>query len=202
MQRPTYSRHHPGKNILAIDCETSGIVFGDFDETFKQYQVVSFGLIIADSETFAEVDSCYVEIKFDGSKYKWDDGAEAVHGLSVDHLASNGETSEGAAETIANFLFPHFGTGKVCVLGHNTYFDICGLRQILSPFGVMPDLHHVVIDTSPLGFITTGIYKSNDLFQLFGAEARGKHNALDDARQALAVARGIKELVQAGLDTV
>jgi hypothetical protein len=51
-----------------------------------------------------------------------------------------------------------------------------------------------------IGFHATGLYKSDDLFTLFGAEKRSEHDALEDARQALAVARGVKDLISAGLE--
>ncbi len=84
-------------------------------------------------------------------------------------------------------------------LGHNANFDIEAMRQLLVPYGVMPDLHHVVLDTSALGFVAIGKYRSNEVFEFFNGERAAHHNALDDARMTLAVARGINLLVQAAL---
>lgn len=199
----SYSRAHPGKYSLWIDWETTG---ADFDSglTTKKYQGISFGAVIASNDTFEEVASLYRELKFDETKYQWTGGAEKVHGLSREHLAEHGVNREDALHDLLEFIQQYLGTtGKIMIGGQNVWFDLDFTNQLTTDCaGFNLDWHHVKLETSALGFITTGIYKSNDLFPLFGAEARGKHNALDDARQALAVARGIKELVQAGLDMV
>ena len=56
----------------------------------------------------------------------------------------------------------------------------------------MPEVHHVVLDTSPLGFITIGKYRSNDVFDFFTGGTRAEHNALDDALQCLTVAHSVR----------
>ncbi len=202
MTKPIYSRVHPGKYILIVDVETSGSTFGTYEETFKRYQAIAFGAIVATSDTFEEVASLSIKVKFDASKYEWSAEAEKMHGLSREHLEALGLENEEAAAELAEFILNHFGTGKVMFANHNPWFDIEALRQLLEPHGVMPDLHHVVLDTSALGFITMGKYRSNDVFSFFNGERPAVHDALGDARMALGVLRGIREIVNTVLAEV
>ncbi len=199
MLQPIYSRTAPGQFILCLDCETSGSTFGTYTETFQKYQAISFGAIVATSDTFEVVSELYFKIKFDAKKYEWTMEAERIHGITRENLEEEGLNNEEAAATLAEFILNHFGTGKVMFLGHNANFDIEAMRQLLVPYGVMPDLHHVVLDTSALGFVAIGKYRSNEVFEFFNGERAAQHNALDDARMTLAVARGINLLVQAAL---
>lgn len=199
MKKPFYSRAHPGSNILVIDFETSGSTFGTYEETFSRYQGLSFGAVIANSTTFEPVKTIYQEIKFD-PKYEWSDEAEKIHGLSREYLNEHGASNEEAAANLAEFILGTFGTGKVMVLGHNIWFDIEAMRQLLEPHGVMPDIHHVVLDTSPAAFIAIGKYKSNDVFEFFTGKVRdGSHNALDDALMALETVRNMRAMFNQAL---
>ena len=199
MTKPIYSRAHPGKHILVLDTETTGSTFGTYEETFSRYQAIQFGAIVADSQTFEEVDSLEFLVKFD-PRYEWTEGAEKIHGISRLRLAEEGLADEDAALVLGEFILKHFGTGKVMLLGHNTWFDIEAMRQLLEKYKVMPDLHHVVLDTSSLGWVTCGRYRSNDLFEYFLGGRAEKHGALDDARMTLTVARTVRQLMNAALD--
>lgn len=193
-----YPKHSAGSQILVIDWETSGSSFSTYEETFQQYQGIAFGAVVASSETFEPLRTMYREIKFD-PKYTWSDEAEKIHGLSREHLDKNGLTKEEAAADLAEFILESFGTGKVMVLGHNTKFDIEATKQLLMPFNVMPELHHVVLDTAVAGFITIGEYKSNAVFDFFTGVERGVHNALDDALICLETVRNMRALMNAAL---
>ena len=198
--KPSYSKHGPGSQILCIDWETSGSTFSSYEETFKQYQGIAFGAIVANATTFEPVKTMYREIKFDCKKYKWSKEAEAIHGLSREHLDQNGITQEEAAADLAEFILESFGTGKVMLLGHNPHFDIEATVQLLQPHGVMPELFHVVLDTSAAGYITIGKYKSDDVFEFFtGKNREGCHNALDDALMALETVRNMRALMDSAL---
>jgi hypothetical protein len=205
-----YSRNGIGKFSLWIDWETSGADFDDgYDVTFSKYQGVSVGLVIADNETFEEVDSLYVEFKFDKDKYKWTEGAEKVHGLTIEHLEEHGVSREEGAAEIINFIIEYFGmevlsqgplpSKRVCIGGHNVAFDLFALEHLLAEFGFRLGVHHVRLETSSAGFIAMNQYKSNDLFSFFGSTERSAHNALEDARLSLSVARGIRSIVMSVL---
>lgn len=195
----TYSKHHPGKYVLFLDWETTGADF-DSGESHKRYQGISFGAVIADSDTFEVVDTLYRELHFDETKYAWTDGAEKIHGLSREYLAEHGVSREDGLIDLLELIAKYIGAqNKICMGGHNTSFDIAFTNQLASDFGVELKFHHVMIETSQLAFVAIGKYRSDDVFPFFGGEVRGNHNALDDALQSLAVARGIKQLVQAAL---
>ncbi len=200
MAKPIYSRAHPGKYILVLDTETTGSTFGTYEETFSKYQAIQFGAIVATSDTFEEVDSIEFMVKFDGATYEWTEGAEKIHGISQLKLEKEGLADEDAALVLGEFILKYFGTGKVMFLGHNPWFDIEAMRQLLEKYKVMPDLHHVVLDTSALGFITCGKYRSNDIFEYFLGGRAEKHGALDDARMTLTVARTVRQLMNAALE--
>lgn len=201
MSAPTYSRSAIGKYILVLDTETTGSTWGTYEETFQKYQAISFGAIVATSDTFEEVASLYFTVKYD-PKYEWSAEAEKIHGITREQLENEGLDSDEAAATLAGFILDHFGTSKVAFMGHNAGFDIAAMRQLLEPHGVMPALHHVVLDTSPAGFIAVGKYKSNDLFETFIGGRSEVHNALDDARMTLTVARSIKQVMEIGLSSI
>ena len=202
MTKLIYSRAHPGRLLLCLDTETTGSDRNlSHEEIFKVYQAISFGAIVATSDTFEEVAKIEFKVKYD-PKYKWSEEAEKIHGLTREQLEKEGLTSEEAAVELAEFLLNHFGTGKIMFLGHNPWFDIHAMKQLLEPFGVMPDLHHVVLDTSALGWITCSKYKSDDLFGLFIGGRSEKHGALNDAEMTLSVARSVRQIMNAGWEAV
>ena len=53
------------KNILVIDWETTGTVFGDLAETTRKYQGISVGAVVLNGDTLETVDQLYLVIKFD-----------------------------------------------------------------------------------------------------------------------------------------
>lgn len=193
-ERPTFSRSHPGDKILVVDWETTGSSFESLAETFRRFQGISVGLIIADSQTFQPIKELYLEIQFEADKYEWTDRAEEIHGLTREHLAEHGVTAEEAACEIASFILENFGTGKVVVAGHNVEFDIEATKQLMERFNIHLNFHHMAIDTSPLGFVTLGLNRSDDLFGFFAGTDRKAHNALEDAGLCLMVLRTIREV--------
>lgn len=192
MAKTTYSRVHPGKYGLAIDWETTGSNFGG-DSTID-YQGIAYGAVIFDTETFEPVESLYRELQFDDTKYKWTDGAEKIHGLSREHLAANGIPREEALCDLLELIMKYIGTeSKIMFLGHNVDFDIMFTQQLADDFEVELKVHHVKLETSGTGFILSGKYKSNDVFELFTGRVReGAHNALDDAMITLETARNMR----------
>ncbi len=196
--QPTYSRSSPGAFVLVLDTETTGTSFSSYEETFKKYQAIQFGAIIATSDTFEEVASLEFRVRYD-PKYEWSKEAEAIHGITKEDLEKTGLSNEDAAAELAGFILDHFGTSKVLFAGHNPWFDIWAMRQLLEPYSVMPELFHVILDTSALGFITCGRHRSSDLFEFFLGKRAEKHNALDDARMTLTVMRTVRLLMNEAL---
>jgi hypothetical protein len=187
------------KFILCIDWETSGTTWTTHEQTFKQFQGISFGAVIADAETFEPVETLYRIVKFD-EKYTWSAEAEAIHGISRGFLAENGVDREDAALALAELIIKYFGIGtKVMFAGHNTWFDIHATKQLLEEFGVMPEIHHVVLDSAPTAFVAINEYKSDVVFDLLGGIVRKQHNALEDALLSLSVLRNINKFFATGL---
>jgi hypothetical protein len=195
---------------LCMDWETSGATWGG--DSSKDYQGLSFGAIVFDAKTFEEVEKIYVEIKYN-PKWKWSAEAEAIHGMSKEYLEENGISQEDAAIALAEFILKYWGPdSKVMFMGHNAEFDRRFTNQLLNEieiefsvekqtqFTSWIQLHHVVLDTSPLGFVAVGLFKSDLLFEKMGFEQRGDHNALQDAEQTLATAKGIRDLVNIALE--
>lgn len=197
---------------LCIDWETSGTNWNGDSTT--EYQGLSCGIVVFNTETFEPVKQAYYEIQFDADKYKWSDEAEAIHGLSREYLAEHGLSQQEVAAELASIVLQIWGpvqfwgnTTRVMFLGHNPLYDIRFTNQLLNTIDIefsverttdkpsWIQLHHVVLDTSALGFITMGLYKSDLLFEKIGFEHRGKHNSLQDALQTVETCAVIKALL-------
>lgn len=198
---------------LCIDWETSGADFGK-DSSIK-YQGLTFGAIVFKTETFEPVEELYVEIKFDSARYQWSDAAEKIHGKTREYLEEHGITQQEAAMKLAELILKYWGpSSKVLFLGHNPEFDRRFTNQLLNTieiefsvertdppkFDSWIEVFHVVLDTSALGYITLGLYKSDLLFERIGFEKRKEHNALDDARFTLQTCAAIRALVDGAIN--
>lgn len=178
---------------LSFDWETSG---SDWSSVFAvKHQGISLGMVVFEMATFLPVDELYLEIQFDESKYEWNAEAEAIHGLSREHLAKYGVTPEEAAIQVASMILKWFGTTQVTVLGHNIDFDIAFMKQLLEPFEVMFKIHLRKIETSSLSLVCFGSSHSNDLFEMTGLATRSHHNALEDAKMTLEAVRRIRAVI-------
>jgi hypothetical protein len=195
---------------LAIDWETSGATWGG--DSSKEYQGLSFGAVVFNAQTFEVVEKLYREIQFDEKKYKWSPEAEAIHGMSQHYLLEKGVTQEEAAIDLAELILKYWGpTNKVMFLGHNPEFDRRFTNQLTQVIGMefstekttdaeaWIQMHHVMLDTSALGFITLGLFKSDLLFDAVGLEERAEHNALTDALYTVETCARIRLLVQTAL---
>lgn len=199
MSSKPYSRAHPGAFGLAIDWETTGSNFGGASHV--DYQGIAFGAIIFNTETFEPVETLYRELHFDDAKYKWTEGAEKIHGLSREHLATNGVPRDEALADLLDLILRYIGAeSKIFFLGHNVDFDIDFTLQLANDFGVPLTPHHVKLETSGAAFIAIGQYKSNEVFEFFTGKTRdGAHNALDDAGMALETVRNMRAMFTVAL---
>lgn len=189
---------------LFIDAETSGIAFGSDDPSHdpvsnNTYQAVSFGLVVANMVTLKPIEELYVEIKWNGTS-KWSKEAEAVHGLSLAHLEEHGVDEDEAVVQIASLMLKYWGpTVPVTLGGHNVgSFDRFFLRRLLRTHGIDVRLTPKMLDTNSLGFGTFGTHNSDDLFDMVGCPPRdpNKHNALQDAQNALRSFRVVRGMFQ------
>lgn len=197
-----------GKGIpkvgLCLDWETSGATWGA-SEYAKDWQGVSYGAVIFDFENLSPVKTLYREIKYTpvgphGEKWGWSKEAENIHGLSIEHLAQHGVSQEEAAMDLAELLLEYMGPKPfVPFLGHNRDFDVAFTKQLFSTVGFDFNLHHVHMDTSGLGMLMLGIFKSNDLFDFLALPPREKHNSLEDALMTLEAAKRLRSMVNVTL---
>lgn len=195
---------------LCIDWETSGASWGK--DSSIDHQGVSIGAVVFDAATFEPVQKLYLMIKFDSDKYTWSIDAERIHGLTKEHLDENGVDQADAAAMLATLILDYFSTGKVMFMGHNAEFDISFTNQLLQTIGIefskekktdadgWIQLHHVVLDTAAVGFVSMGLFKSDLLFDAVGLEERKEHNALTDALYTLQTAQRIRMLVETALN--
>ena len=185
-------KNHP-KFGLAIDWETSGADWDNPVGSHIKYQGLSFGAVVFDADTFEEIERLYCEIKFDESKYSWTEEAAKIHGLTREYLEANGIDREEAAVLLAELILKYFGPNeRIMFLGHNVDFDIGFTDQLLNDFGIEIKKHHVKLDTSSTGFITTNRYKSDQLFEYLGFDKRNAHNAMDDILMTIETCRIIR----------
>lgn len=193
-------KRYKDAHAICIDWETSGSDWGK--DSSINYQGISMGAVVYNTQTFEVIDTLYVEIKFDDSKYKWSAGAEAIHGLSREHLEQNGVSQTKAAELLARLIIKYFDPQKeVLFLGHNRDFDVAFTKQLLEPHGLMFKISHTHLDTSGIAYTLTGLHRSDDIFDYLKVvdKTRDKHNALDDALMTVDAARRLRLIFELGL---
>jgi len=189
------------KNLLAFDCETTGVNRQDKDPSVGQ-QPISWGLIVADGITLEPIEELYVEIKWnDISKAarkadpEWGKAATKIHGLTYQYLEKNGITEEEAVTKIVNLIIKYWGpTTLIKFLGHNVNFDICFIRSMCNRHGIDLPIGGRNYDSNSIGFCTVGSYTSDQLFETMGYDMRDAHNALEDTRMTLSACREIRQL--------
>lgn len=180
---------------LGIDWETTGYSIPNYAQF---HQGISFGAIIFDVRSLEPVEELYLEIQYD-PKYKWEAGAEKVHGISQEYLRKNGVTQQDAAAQLCNLIIKYIGTEDVMLLGHRVHFDRAFTEQLTKTIDVDLSYHPTTIDTASLSTALMEMSKSEDVFQTLGMPPRQKHNALEDIRFTLASVKRMKELFFKGV---
>ena len=187
------------ERILAIDTETSGLFMGTDspakNDKGEYYQVLSWGLMVLDAQTLDTIEELYIEQKWDGVA-KWDTRAEAVHGLSKEHLEKNGVSREEAQVQIASLILKYWGKTSVVTAGHNSIrFDLPFLEHEAQLAGIDLRFGNRHIDTNTLAFTLFGCFNSDDWFTQLGFKHRGAHNSLEDIRMTVKGLRVSRKLV-------
>jgi DNA polymerase III epsilon subunit-like protein len=199
------------KHVLAVDCETTGLTFGS-DDPSDGHQAVSWGLVVADSQSFEPIEELYVEVQWNPVSIqsrkkdpKFGTYAEKIHGLSQSYLKKNGVPELEAVSQIANLILKYWGpTNAISTLGHNVAtFDMPFLRAMFHRHNVDMRFANRHMDSFSLGVGTVGAFDSNNLFETMGNSDRTDHNALDDCKMALDAFHLVKKLwtVKVGLET-
>lgn len=183
---------------LCFDFETSGSSWGE--DSSINHQALSLGMAVFNTRTFEVIDDLYIEMKFDSSKYRWSDEAEAIHGLTREYLEENGLSNEDAVIAVCEFLLKYFGPNPtIMVMGHNIDYDLLFMKQLLQPHNMMFHVHNVKIDTAGVSFVNFVTYKSDHLFELTGVGERDTHNALADVYMTIGAAKFMRDLVESAL---
>lgn len=189
------------KYVLALDCETGGVAMQCDDPSYnpktKQlYPSISWGIVVLNGSTLKEVESLYLEIKV-ADDYAWDPRTEKVHGLTREYLNKNGLEESEAVEKIANLIIKYWGPdGFISLMGHNVMFDKWFLQRLMRRQDIELNFSNRLIDTNSLGYILLETYTSDELFKLVGLPKRNDHNALEDIKHTIEVARRLRNIFQ------
>lgn len=201
MKSQTNQKHY-FKYVLAVDCETTGLSYGANDPS-DGHQMVSIGLIVADTETFTPIEKLYIEIKWNEASIirreqdsHFGKAAEDIHGLSFEYLQEHGVEEEEALVAIANMVLKYWGTDKaISLLGHNVAtFDLQFVRNLFQRHEMQLKFANRHFDSFSVGVGTVGAYTSDALFGVMGNNNRKEHNALVDCEMALEVFHNVKTL--------
>jgi hypothetical protein len=180
---------------LAIDWETSGYTVPNYA---AEHQGLSFGACVFEVKTLDIVDSLYCEIQHD-PKYKWEDSAEKVHGMSREYLAANGVPMQVAAVKLGNLVIKYFGTEKILLMGHRLHFDKAFTEQLTGSIDIKLDWNPIGIDSAAIGMSLIGIERSEELFRYCGLPPRTEHNALEDIVYTVMAMQHLKSVFNLGL---
>ena len=183
------------KFALAIDWETSGYSLPAYA---AQHQGISFGAVVFDLSSLTPIEELYCEVKFD-PKYKWDDGAEKIHGLSREYLQKHGIDQEEAAMELGALILKYFSDGKVMLLGHRVWFDEAFTDQLMQSAGLEIKYDPIRLDSAAIGVLFLELQRSDDIFDAVGLPPRAEHNALEDVIYTIETLRKLKEIFMLGL---
>ena len=106
------------ENLLAIDCETTGLDWNG-DDPSNGHQAVSWGIIVANGITLEPIEELYLEIKYNEFSRKAREAdpnfgvaAANIHGLTFDYLEQHGIDEVEAVEKIGNLIIKYWGPKK------------------------------------------------------------------------------------------
>lgn len=175
--------------LFALDTETSQITF-----TPTTSQCIAMAMIVVKNDAnFTEVNRFYKECAFDAERFKWDDEAQAIHGLSQQHLAEQ-EMMKYVADDLSKFIKPYVADSPMLVIAHNPNFDSAYLQQWLNEAGDTTPISHRKIDAFTAGLTAFNLKNSEEHFEFLG-KTRGFHNAMEDIETSLEIIRQIRKKV-------
>lgn len=193
---PTFPRF-----ILALDFETSG--YSPAPNFAAKHQPVSYGAAIVNGSTFEVIETLYREIAHDPERFEWSSEAEAIHGLTKEHLAKHGVPIEAAAVDLAELCMKYFGVmgpyDKIMLLGHRVSFDRDFLRVMMDTVDMELPIDSVLIDSATLGAVMIEIAGSENIFNAIGLPPRTKHNSMQDILYTVEAVKYFKTVFANGL---
>lgn len=179
---------------LTIHCHTTGINY-DTDDLTLNNQPLSIALGIVDMDTLKLEDKLFVNIKFDPEKYVWQTKLEKIHGISKDE-ALQGMDHYDAIEQIAAFLYSHFKSDPIPLLGYNALsFHIPFLNKLLKEEDINFKFDRKEIDLFSLMALLNKT-KYSDMFDLFGIDQSMPLSSLYHIKSYVKIFKAIKTIVQ------
>ena len=179
--------------FMAVDVETTGLILpGTEAAGQKPSQCISIALLIIDTHTLEEVDAYYTTIKFDATRFDWNDGAAKIHGFTQQSLANSphmADVARIALNMINRWLPPQ---ESKLFMGHNPNFDKSFMQQLMAEIGENIKFIHRALDAFSFGFATFGLENSDEQFDFLGVNRDDIHNALDDIRNSVAMLREVR----------
>lgn len=181
--------------FLVLSCETSGLNKADSlnpaGSGSTYYQPLAWGMIVVD-ENFTIIDELYTEISWD-AKSKWEDEAAAHHGLTIEHLAANGFSEREAIEDIGSFIFEHFETKPITVVGYNPFFAVSFLKAMFTRYELPFTFASKMLDLNTIGTVLLDTKNRDELFEVLGFKV-GKRNSLITSRNIVKSFKTIKTM--------
>lgn len=182
--------------FLVLSCETSGLNKADSlnpaGSGSTYYQPLTWGMVVVDDK-FNIIDELYTEICWD-AKSKWDDEAAIHHGLTIEYLAANGFTEREAMEDIGSFIFEHFETKPITVIGYNPLFAVSFLKAMFARYELPFTFSSKMLDLNTVGTLLLDTKNRDELFDALGIKV-GKRNALITSRNMVKSFKTIKTLL-------
>ena len=179
------------KDILLIDFESTGFTRDtETNDVIDPGDPTQLGAVLLDKKTLAEKQHFLSDIQADPSR---------LDAWVLEHTDITAERVKNApsSKQVAKDFIATFGT-DVYLASWNVSFDRAWLDAFLHAIRrreTMYDYHHIDVWTLAYTYLCEQehpeVIRSEETFRLFGQDARGAHNALDDCRRTAEVLRAI-----------
>lgn len=180
--------------IVVVDVETSGL-------SPRNCGILEIGAVVLDPVTLVPLGETFFRPVLWTTALKWEDSAEAVHGISREAaMAPNRVSRFQAVADFLDWLDRSFGSGRWTLAGMNPHFDRSFLQEVVNLAAVSvswPDLQkrfaamfsHRMIDmhslATPLAVakgVPIGTLYTDGIYELLGMDPEPKpHEALRGA---------------------
>jgi hypothetical protein len=185
--------------VLILHSHTTGINYGGDDIT-TNHQPLTIALGVVDTTTYKMVDTVSVQIKWDGSKYTWDDRWIGTHGVTKEDR-DNGETFTDAAAILGEFIYNHFGVkDSIPVMGYNPLsFHVQFLNKVLKSEDLHFKFDNRDIDLFPI-MALMGKFTILEAYETFGIDTDSAISSMNHIKYFLKIFKTFKGIVSEAFD--